>query len=55
MTFFAPDGLGGEWEAEAWDAARAAAHGDAWFAGLMTRGALRLEGGQVMLPPLSRT
>ena len=55
VTFFAPDRLGEGFEAEPWDAARAAAHGDAWFAGLMARGPLPGGGGAFMLPPLSRT
>jgi len=55
VTFFSPDRLGEGFEAEPWDADRAAAHGDAWFAGLMARGPLPGEGGAFMLPPLSRT
>jgi hypothetical protein len=55
MTFFAPDRLGGDWTAEPWDAARAQAHGEAWFAGLMVRGPLPVEGQAFRLPPLSRT
>jgi ribosomal protein S18 acetylase RimI-like enzyme len=54
VTFFAPDRLGGGFRPEPWDAARAAAHGDRWFAGLMARGPLDVEG-PCMLPPLSRT
>jgi ribosomal protein S18 acetylase RimI-like enzyme len=55
VTFFSPDRLGEAFEAQPWDAGRAAAHGDAWFAGLMVRGPLPGEGGAFMLPPLSRT
>ncbi len=55
VTFFSPDRLGAGFEAEPWDAGRAAAHGDAWFAGLMVRGPLPGGGGAFMLPPLSRT
>jgi ribosomal protein S18 acetylase RimI-like enzyme len=55
VTFFSPDRLGEGFEAQAWDAGRAAAHGDAWFAGLMARGPLAGEGEPFMLPPLSRT
>jgi len=54
MAFFAPDRLGEGWTAQPWDQARAAAHGDEWFAGLMARGPLAVEG-EFMLPPLSRT
>ena len=54
VAFFAPDRLGEGWTAEPWDQARAAAHGDGWFSGLMARGPLAVEGG-FMLPPLSRT
>lgn len=54
VAFFAPDRLGEGWTAELWDQARAAAHGDEWFAGLMARGPLAVEG-EFMLPPLSRT
>jgi GNAT superfamily N-acetyltransferase len=55
VTFFSPERLGERFEAEPWDVGRAAAHGDAWFAGLMVRGPLPGEGGAFMLPPLSRT
>jgi ribosomal protein S18 acetylase RimI-like enzyme len=55
VTFFSPDRLGQGFEAEPWDPARAAAHGDTSFAGLMVRGPLAGEGGAFMLPPLSRT
>jgi GNAT superfamily N-acetyltransferase len=55
VTFFAPDRLGGGFEALPWDAGCAAAHGDAWFAGLMVRGPLPGEDEALMLPPLSRT
>jgi GNAT superfamily N-acetyltransferase len=54
VTFFAPDRMGEGWQAERWDEARAAAHGDTWFAGLMARGPLGADG-EFMLPPLSRT
>jgi hypothetical protein len=54
VAFFAPDRLGEGWTAEPWDQARATAHGDDWFAGLMARGPLAVEG-EFMLPPLSRT
>jgi GNAT superfamily N-acetyltransferase len=54
VTFFAPDRWGEGWTAEPWDQARAIAHGDDWFAGLMVRGPLVVEGA-FMLPPLSRT
>jgi GNAT superfamily N-acetyltransferase len=54
VTFFAPDRWGDGWTAEPWDRARATAHGDAWFAGLMVRGPLVVDGA-FMLPPLSRT
>ena len=54
VAFFAPDRLGEGWTAEPWDQARADAHGDDWFAGLMARGPLAVEGA-FMLPPLSRT
>jgi hypothetical protein len=55
MTFFAPDRLGDGFRAEPWDRARAEAMGDEWFAGLMALGPLPGEGGELMLPPLSRT
>jgi predicted N-acetyltransferase YhbS len=55
MTFFVPERLGKAFQAEPWDAARAAAHGDAWFAGLMVRGPLQLGDAPLMLPPLART
>jgi predicted N-acetyltransferase YhbS len=55
VTCFSPDRLGGGFEALPWDAARAAAHGDTWFAGLMVRGPLPGEEAPLMLPPLSRT
>jgi GNAT superfamily N-acetyltransferase len=54
MTFFAPDRLGAGWSTEAWDQRRAEAAGDDWFAGLMVRGPLTVDGA-FMLPPLSRT
>lgn len=54
VTLFAPDQLGAALVAEPWDAARAAAFGDAEFAGLMVRGPLAV-GEPFMLPPLSRT
>jgi ribosomal protein S18 acetylase RimI-like enzyme len=54
VTFFSPDRLGGGFAAEPWDAERAAAHGDTWYAGLMVLGPL-VEEGACMLPPLSRT
>jgi ribosomal protein S18 acetylase RimI-like enzyme len=55
VTFFSPDRLGSGFDALPWDTARAASHGDAWFAGLMVRGPLPSEGETLMLPPLSRT
>jgi GNAT superfamily N-acetyltransferase len=55
VTFFVPDRLGEGFQAEPWDAGRAAAHGDAWFAGLMARGPLGVEDAALMLPPLART
>jgi ribosomal protein S18 acetylase RimI-like enzyme len=55
VTFFCPDRLGEGFDAEPWDAARAAAHGDHWFAGLMVRGPLAVERAPLMLPPLTRT
>jgi ribosomal protein S18 acetylase RimI-like enzyme len=55
MTFFVPDRLADGFRAEPWDAARAAAHGDGWFAGLMARGPLEVEGALLMMPPLART
>ena len=55
MTFFAPDRLGDGFRAEPWDRARAEAMGDEWFAGLMALGPLPGAGGELMLPPLSRT
>jgi ribosomal protein S18 acetylase RimI-like enzyme len=55
VIFFSPDRLGEGFAAVAWDAGRAAAHGDTWFAGLMARGPLPGEDGAFMLPPLSRT
>ena len=55
VTFFAPDRLGDGFAPEPWTAARAAASGNAWFAGLMARGPLVGEEAPIMLPPLSRT
>jgi GNAT superfamily N-acetyltransferase len=55
VTFFAPDLLADGFEARPWDAARAAASGDTWFAGLMARGPLGGEDEAFMLPPTSRT
>jgi len=55
VTFFSPDRLGEGFEPVPWDAGRAAAHGDAWFAGLMVHGPLPGDGDPLMLPPLSRT
>ncbi|HEU4367292.1 MAG TPA: GNAT family N-acetyltransferase [Methylomirabilota bacterium] len=55
VTFFAPDRLGEGFHPEPWDAGRAAAGGDGWFAGLMALGPLAGEDGPLMLPPLSRT
>jgi GNAT superfamily N-acetyltransferase len=54
VTFFAPDRWGDGWTAEPLDEARATAHGETWFAGLMVRGPLVVTG-PMMLPPLSRT
>lgn len=54
VTYFAPDRWGGGWTTEPWDRARATAHGHDWFAGLMARGPLVVDG-RFMLPPLSRT
>lgn len=54
VTFFAPDRWGDGWTAEPLDEARATAHGETWFAGLMARGPLVVTG-PLMLPPLSRT
>jgi ribosomal protein S18 acetylase RimI-like enzyme len=55
VTFFVPDRLGEGFQAEPWDAGRAAAHGDAWYVGLMARGPLGVEDAPLMLPPLART
>ncbi len=55
VTFFVPDRLGTGFQPEPWDAPRAAAHGDAWFVGLMARGPLEVEDEPLMLPPLART
>jgi GNAT superfamily N-acetyltransferase len=55
VTFFAPDRLGEGFRPEPWDVARAEAHGDHWFAGLMALGPLPGEDTGFMLPPLSRT
>jgi GNAT superfamily N-acetyltransferase len=55
VTFFVPDRLGDGFQAEPWDAGRAAALGPAWFEGLMVRGRLGVEDAPFMLPPLTRT
>lgn len=55
VALFAPDRLGEGFRPEPWDAGRAAAHGDAWFAGLMARGPLEVGDAPFMLPPLART
>ena len=55
VTLFSPDRLGGGFAAEPWDEARAAAHGDEWFTGLMARGSLFDPQEPLMLPALSRT
>lgn len=54
VTMFAPDQLGAALGPESWDAGRAAAMGDAEFAGLMVRGPFAVDG-PFMLPTLSRT
>ena len=55
VALFAPDRLGDGSRPEPWDARRAAAHGDAGFAGLMARGPLDVGDALFMLPPLART